>query len=525
MPNEPRSPLNDGASPRAATLSGRMSVRACPLAYACILLGLTLPGIDAANGAAPIPDMFEGAALGKEFDAPTRRWREGPARYLLTREENRTYRNLKQATPEERAIFIEEFWARRDPSPAQPGNLYRELFYERVAEANRLFNDAPVPGWKTDRGKVHILLGPPDAQERITRGRSDRFAILWTYRSMKTLEGLGLSPTIRFIQDRNGEYRMSTNIRLLFQETSMGLTFQAQALQVRALPPARAAPLADGAYLEDDPILASANSAITTRRDFFRSVQGGTLVVLTVGVRPQKLAGDTGHRSGSRFEVEAHLLDPGAPDGGYEVEGKDGRLAEVPDENGAGSDYTIFQGGVVVPPGRYIVRYKILDRQGTIERTLQETAEVPGFPSRTLMISSVALARSVERLSPPAREYGAPFILRDRRVVRHPDHLFRRGDDLSFFYETYGLVLDPIDGRPEFDVEYRFFIAGTGVNEDESGFSPLGHPIHLTRRKSPVQDFSISLKGWSRGLYRLLVTVDDALTDQTFSREVTFRIN
>ena len=160
-----------------------------------------------------------------------------------------------------------------------------------------------------------------------------------------------------------------------------------------------------------------------------------------------------------------------------------------------------------------------------VVKTLQEAAEVPGFPLRTLTISSVALARSIERLPPSNREYDAPFVLRDRRVVRHPNHLFRSGDDLSFFYETYGLMLDPIDGRPEFDVEYRFFLAGTGENEDESGFSPLGHPIRLTRQKSPVQDFSIPLHGWSRGLYRLRVTVDDTLADRRFSREVTFQID
>ena len=527
MSDTPGSPLSDRESPRPATCCARTIVCFRLFAFVCLLLGLTLPGTGMANGAAPIPSGPQGAGLGEKFDAPTKRWREGPVRYLLTSAENRTYRGLKRATPEERARFIEEFWARRDPDPARPGNFYRELFYRRVAEANRQFIDAPVPGWKTDRGKVHILLGPPDEGDRITTGRSDRFVIVWTYRRGKMLEGLGLNPTIRFIQDRTGEYRMSTNIRLLFQETAMGIAFQTQALQLRGLPPARDAPFADGAFPGDDPILASANAAIATGRDFFHSTLGGTLVVLTVGLRPEKLAadGDTSHRSSNRFEVEARLVDPVAPDGGYTVGGEGGRLARVPDEGGAASGNPIFQGGVVVPPGRYTVQYRVLNRQGEVEKTLQEAVEVPGFPPRTLSISSVTLARSIERLPPSTREYDAPFILRDRRIVRHPNHLFRSGDDLSFFYEAYGLMLDPIDGRPEFDVEYRFFLAGTGENEDESGFSPLGHPIRLTRRKSPAQDFSIPLKGWSRGLYRLQVTVDDALADRQFSREVIVRIN
>ena len=368
MPDEPGSTLSDRESPRTATRCGRTIVRTFPFAFACLLLGLPLPGSGAANDAAQIAGAPRSVTPGKEFDAPTKRWREGPVRYLLTSAENRTYRGLKRATPEERARFIEEFWGRRDPDPAQPGNFYRELFYRRVAEANRLFNDAPVPGWKTDRGKVHILLGPPDERDRITTGRSDRFVIVWTYRRAKTLEGLGLNPTIRFIQDRSGEYRMSTNIRLLFQETAMGLAFQTQALQIRSLPPARDAPFDDGAIPGDDPILAAANAAITTRRDFFHSSHGGTLVVLTVGLRPQKLAGegDTNRRSGSRFEVEALLVDPAAPDGGYAVGGEGGRLVRVSDEGNAASDNPIFQGGVVVPPGRYTVQYRVFDRQGGV---------------------------------------------------------------------------------------------------------------------------------------------------------------
>src|SRR6266699_671932 len=48
-----------------------------------------------------------------DYDAPTERWREGPVRYLLTKDEDQTYRLL--STEADRTAFIQKFWASRDP--------------------------------------------------------------------------------------------------------------------------------------------------------------------------------------------------------------------------------------------------------------------------------------------------------------------------------------------------------------------------------------------------------------------------
>src|SRR5262245_5742784 len=88
-------------------------------------------------------------------------WRDGPVRYLMTAQEDRTVR-VMHSVPE-LARFITEFWARRDPSPGTLENEYRSVFWARVLEADRLYRDSTIPGWRTDRGKVYILLGAPDS--------------------------------------------------------------------------------------------------------------------------------------------------------------------------------------------------------------------------------------------------------------------------------------------------------------------------------------------------------------------------
>ncbi|MDH7514165.1 MAG: GWxTD domain-containing protein [Clostridiales bacterium] len=82
-------------------------------------------------------------------------------RYIITKEESKIFRELP---PSARPRFIEEFWERRDPIPDTEANEYREAYFERIEEANRLFRGAQ-PGWLQDRGRIYILFGPPDERQ------------------------------------------------------------------------------------------------------------------------------------------------------------------------------------------------------------------------------------------------------------------------------------------------------------------------------------------------------------------------
>jgi GWxTD domain-containing protein len=75
--------------------------------------------------------------------------------------------SLTVGGPVERRAAWESFWARRDPLPATAVNEYRDLFFGRVRYATEMFREPGLLGWKTARGEVYIVLGPPDhAQER-----------------------------------------------------------------------------------------------------------------------------------------------------------------------------------------------------------------------------------------------------------------------------------------------------------------------------------------------------------------------
>ncbi len=81
-------------------------------------------------------------------------------RYIMTKEEKKEFFRL--TTDADRARFIEDFWAKRDPDLSTEDNEFKYTYYKRIDEANQKFGKRGKNGWLTDRGRIYILLGPPD---------------------------------------------------------------------------------------------------------------------------------------------------------------------------------------------------------------------------------------------------------------------------------------------------------------------------------------------------------------------------
>lgn len=81
-------------------------------------------------------------------------------RILGTQKERDEWDRLR--TDEERRAFIDAFWLARDPDPQTRVNEARIEFLHRIAFADVAFNEVPDDrGSLTDRGRVFVLLGPP----------------------------------------------------------------------------------------------------------------------------------------------------------------------------------------------------------------------------------------------------------------------------------------------------------------------------------------------------------------------------
>ncbi len=130
--------------------------------------------------------------LVEKLPAPHRKWLEEEVPYIITGVERERFLSLERV--EERDAFIEAFWRKRDENPATEENEYREEHYKRLAYANEfLGRDTFRPGWMTDRGRYHILLGPPSEQQDYVSQDAVYPSELWFYNKPE-LKRYGLPP-------------------------------------------------------------------------------------------------------------------------------------------------------------------------------------------------------------------------------------------------------------------------------------------------------------------------------------------
>jgi len=103
---------------------------------------------------------------------------------IMTKEEKNIFHHLPDA--DSRKGFIQDFWSKRDSDPDTDANEFKEEFFARIEYANQHFKGEGPPGWKTDRGRIYIYLGPPDrTDETFTDPQTGRALkgswLIWIY--------------------------------------------------------------------------------------------------------------------------------------------------------------------------------------------------------------------------------------------------------------------------------------------------------------------------------------------------------
>jgi GWxTD domain-containing protein len=88
--------------------------------------------------------------------------------YLVSSGEYEKFRRLSESQQE---IYLKEFWHRHD---------YR-LFTRRIAEADEKFSAGSVLGRDSERGRLYVLLGPPDEIENVPIETWARPFEVWHY--------------------------------------------------------------------------------------------------------------------------------------------------------------------------------------------------------------------------------------------------------------------------------------------------------------------------------------------------------
>ena len=89
--------------------------------------------------------------------------------------------SLKQGNWESRRDSLEAFWQARNLSPRSAYNDVMTQYYRRVDYAGKTFGTLrQADGFKTDRGRIFVIYGPPTKTER-TLSPAEGFQEVWIY--------------------------------------------------------------------------------------------------------------------------------------------------------------------------------------------------------------------------------------------------------------------------------------------------------------------------------------------------------
>ncbi len=153
----------------------------------------------------------------KELDDQYKQWLSEDVVYIISPEERNAF--LQLDTNEEREQFIEQFWLRRSSNPDLPDNDFKEEHYRRIAYANEHFASG-IPGWKTDRGRMYIMWGPPDEIDShpmggtwdrpMEDGGGSTTTYPWETWRWRYLPGIGENIELEFVDTTgSGEYHLT----------------------------------------------------------------------------------------------------------------------------------------------------------------------------------------------------------------------------------------------------------------------------------------------------------------------------
>ncbi len=140
------------------------------------------------------------------------KWLDEEVVYIISPTERKVFLQLQSDA--ERDRFIEAFWKHRDPTAGTPENEFKDEHYKRLAHVNHVYGrTAPMPGWRTDRGRIYIILGEPMSIMNLENNPQLKPCEVWYYQGLTQL-GLPEGLNLVFYQDENvGDFEIYSPAR------------------------------------------------------------------------------------------------------------------------------------------------------------------------------------------------------------------------------------------------------------------------------------------------------------------------
>lgn len=443
-------------------------------------------------------------------------WVSGPVRYIIEAHEEAAFKALTDDP--QRALFIERFWARRDPSPDTLSNEYRQGFWERVRQANENFTDSPRPGWMTDRGKIFILYGPPTTiqddphAETRSNAASGRGLIRWIYEG-RPGGRTDLDPVVvvPFVRQAGGEYRIAydPDLSSVFYDPLRrgGGASAGVARTLETLGDPRRSVLSvmlDLGRMQEVPPQERVLIDRVDTTEFYQTLPLESRVFRFV------------HPESNSPVVSLAMELPLNADSGppaiiarfrpHDVAGETRLLAEDSFRVIDAAGRRTVEARIVLAPGRWDLTALVVDAHSAATAMYRQTFEIPTSTS-SLHSSDPVIAAELSPLPYASlRSHDEPFILGPFRVVPRVTPRLQRGETLRIFHEIYG-------GQPPFRADYR--LKG---QEDDGRWVDLGSPWSVEESERARSWQLPTTTSWPTGNYRVEIDIVDAIGDRSWLR-------
>jgi GWxTD domain-containing protein len=118
----------------------------------------------------------------KDLPPRYRHWLNEEVNYIIDSTERKQFLALQTDT--QRDNFIDTFWRVRNPDPNSGINSYRDEHYRRLTYANEHYGSLEQQnGWRTDMGRMYIILGAPKQRATYMAARNVRPMEIWFYQA------------------------------------------------------------------------------------------------------------------------------------------------------------------------------------------------------------------------------------------------------------------------------------------------------------------------------------------------------
>jgi GWxTD domain-containing protein len=538
-----------------------------------IFLAIPVSSQQAQDPNNPIPDIPQNQKLTKEqkqkmkktlkeLDTPYKTWLNEDVVYIISPDERKAFLQLE--TNEEREQFIESFWLRRSSNPDLPDNDFKEEHYRRIAYANEHFASG-IPGWKTDRGRIYIIWGPPDEIEsHPTGGTWDRpmeegggstTTYPWETWRYRYLEGIQENVILEFVDpSSSGEYHLTMDPSekdALLHVPGAGLSLlESMGLSSKACRFTRSdgtnMPVALGgtpASLEEfnrlelyakvqrpPQVKYKDLEAIVTSRmvrdslkfqyrtDFLKVTSDTVLVPISVQVPNNQLSFKS---KDGVHSAELNIFGRVSTLTDKVVQTfEDPVIKDYPDSlfGLAVKQQSIYQKSLPLRPGLYRLDIVVKDVNSGNVGAINTRLAVPRYDEEKLEASTLILADQIERV--PAKQIGTgQFVLGSSKVRPKLDASFTTSDKMGIYLQVYNLK--PDEKTHKSDASFVYTVKKG--NEQVMQFKETSADMKQTGEQVTIERL-LPLATLAPGKYTLEVSATDKLAQTTISRSADFSI-